>query len=135
MSAKPVPPIDPLAAPYWEGTAKGELRVQHCGACDARFLYAHALCPKCWTPDPAWDRVKGHGRIVAATIVHQAPYAAFAGDVPYAVLIVRLEEGPTLMANFVGDDPTAATIGRAVEVVFEQRGGVALPQFRLATPE
>jgi len=130
VSDKPVPTIGERALPYWEGTARGELRVQRCAACGERFLYAHALCPHCWTPDPGWETVSGRGRIQTMTIVHQAPYESFAGDVPYVVAIVRLDEGPQMMANIVDCDSMSVSIGQPVEVKFEMRGTVALPQFR-----
>lgn len=132
MSAKPVPPVSALAEPYWQGAAGGELRVQHCAACDARFLYARALCPRCWTPDPEWVAVSGRGTIATMTVVHQAPYAAFADDVPFVIAVIRLEEGPQLMANILGADPATLSIGHPVTVTFEQRGELFLPQFRPA---
>ena len=46
------------------------------------------------------------------TVVHPAPYASYAGDVPYAIAIIRLEEGPQLMANIVDCDP--ATIANTI---------------------
>lgn len=130
MSDKPIPSISQVAGPYWEGAVLGELRVHHCSACDARFLYARSLCPRCWTPDPGWETVSGRGRVQSFTVVAQAPYAAFADDVPYVVAIVRLDEGPTMMANIVDCDPATVAIGLPVEVTFERRGDVSLPQFR-----
>lgn len=131
MTAKPLPPVTALSAPYWRGTAAGELRVQHCRSCDHRFLYARALCPNCWRTDLEWEKASGRGAIMALTTVHQPPYAAFAEDVPYRIAIVRLEEGAQMMANIVGDRAPDAAIGDAVEVLFEQRGDIAVPQFRL----
>lgn len=130
MSDKPVPTITDLSAPYWEGAAEGELRVQQCAHCKARFLYAKSLCPKCWTPDPHWIRVSGRGRIQTMTIVNQAPYDSFAADVPYVIAIVKLDEGPQLMANIVDFDASPITVGQSVSVTFEKRGAITLPQFR-----
>lgn len=127
MTDKPVPQVSALSAPYWEGAASGELRVQHCRGCDARFLYARAICPECWKTDLEWEASAGRGHILSITTVHQAPFEAFAPDAPYHLAIVRLEEGAQLMAQIVGD--ADARIGDAVTVTFEQRGAVALPQF------
>jgi uncharacterized OB-fold protein len=60
------------------------------------------------------------------------PYEAFAGDVPYVIALVMLEEGVRMMANIIGIAPDEVTIDMPVEVFFEQRGDVALPQFRPA---
>jgi uncharacterized protein len=135
MMDKPVPCVSELTAPYWQGAAAHELRVQRCGQCERRFLYAHAWCPHCWAPDPEWVKVTGLATVVAATVVHQAPYEAFAADVPYAVVIVRLDEGPRMMANVVGCAPERVRIGMRVEVVFEARAEVTIPQFRPAGPQ
>lgn len=132
MSEKPVPTISDLAAPFWQGTAARELRVLRCRRCDHHFLYAHEWCPRCWAPEPQWAATAGLGTVVAATVVHQAPYAAFATDVPYVVAIVRLDEGPRMMANIVTRAPERVHIGLRVEVDFEMRGEIALAQFRPA---
>lgn len=130
MNDKPVPVVTDLSAPYWEGAAAGELRVQQCGHCKALFLYAKSLCPKCWTANPGWIRVSGRGHIKTMTIVSQAPYEAFASNVPYVIAIIRLEEGPQLMANIVDCELSSLSIGQSVSVTFEKRGSIAIPQFR-----
>ena len=55
---------------------------------------------------------------------------------PFTIAVVELEEGPRLMANIVECEPApeALTLDMALEVVFEERGGVTLPCFRPATP-
>jgi hypothetical protein len=65
------------------------------------------------------------------TIVHQPPSPAFA--VPYVLAVVELEEGPRMMCNIVDVDPRLVRCEMAVEVTFEPRGDVALPQFRPVT--
>lgn len=131
LPPKPQPVRSALNRPYWDGTASGVLRIQHCRACDARFLYARTLCPACWKSDLLWEAATGRGHILAITTVHQAPYAAFADDAPYRIAIIRLEEGAQLMANIIGAGAMDAVIGDPVEVTFEQRGDVVIPQFQL----
>jgi uncharacterized OB-fold protein len=48
------------------------------------------------------------------------------------IALVMLEEGVRMMANIIGIAPDEVTIDMPVEVFFEQRGDVALPQFRPA---
>lgn len=132
MSAKPQPEINTLNAPFWEGTAIGELRVRHCAKCDARFRFTHAWCPNCWAADPGWEVASGRGMVATFSIVHLAPYEAFKDVAPYVLALVDLDEGVRMMCNIVECDPHDVHIGMPVSVVFEDRGGIALPQFRPA---
>jgi len=45
---------------------------------------------------------------------------------------VQLEEGPRLMSNIVGieNTPENLVLDMPLEVTFEERGDIALPQFR-----
>jgi len=62
-------------------------------------------------------------------VVHQAPSPFFQERAPYVLAIVELEEGPRLMANIVGVEPGRVHIDMAVQVTFERRGEVSIPQF------
>jgi uncharacterized OB-fold protein len=130
MTPKPVPVVTELTRRYWEASSRGELVVQHCGECGEWFLYPRHWCPSCWAPEPPWETASGRGTVIACTTVHQAPYPAYEPDVPYVLAIVRLAEGAQLMANVVGCDPARVEVGTAVEVTFEDRQGIGVPQFR-----
>jgi uncharacterized OB-fold protein len=63
--------------------------------------------------------------------MHQVYHPAFAAEVPYAVIVVRLEEGPKVVSNLVGVKPHEIKCGMPVEVVFEKLNDqVTLPKFR-----
>ena len=132
MSNGPLPTLTPLNQVYWEGTAKRELRVRHCRACDARFRFVRSMCPVCWSEDLDWQVVSGRGKVVACTIVTSAPYESVADRVPYVLALIHLAEGPTMMANVVECAPEAVHVGMAVDLTFEARGEFTLPQFRPA---
>jgi hypothetical protein len=132
MIPKPVPTLTGLTRPYWEGASRGELMVQRCRCCDERFLYPRHWCPACWAPGPEWEPACGRGTVIACTTVHQAPYPAYEPEVPYVLAIVRLAEGAQLMANIIDCDPASVEVGTAVEVTFEARQGMHVPQFRPA---
>jgi uncharacterized OB-fold protein len=97
------------------------------------------MYPTPWSPfdysaQVTWEQVSGRGHIKSFSVVHQAPYEAYAADVPYVVAVIRLEEGAQLMANVLNCDPLSLQVGDAVRVVFEERaGGFKIPQFELAT--
>ena len=77
--------------------------------------------------------VSGAGVLRSFTVIRRAVSAAFTDDVPYAVALVALAEGPCLMTNIINCDPETLAIGQAVEVVFEPRGDLKLPQFQPVT--
>jgi uncharacterized OB-fold protein len=51
------------------------------------------------------------------------------------IAVVELEEGPRMMTNIVGvpADPAHLVLDMPLEVVFEPRGEVMLPQFKPQT--
>ena len=80
----------------------------------------------------------GKGAIYAYTIMYHAGDRRFAPAVPYASIIVELDEAPgALMAGNLLDVPyTEAKVGRRVEVTFQKlNDDITLPQFRLASQE
>jgi hypothetical protein len=80
-----------------------------------------------------WSQVSGRGTIHSYTVVRRAPGPAFAADVPYAVVLVDLAEGPRMLSNLVDADVEAIRIGDPVEVVFDAvTDDITLPRFRPA---
>jgi uncharacterized OB-fold protein len=78
-----------------------------------------------------WSQVSGRGTIHSYTVVRRAPGPAFAADVPYAVVLVELVEGPRMLSNLVSAEVDAIRIGDPVEVVFDAvTDEVTLPRFR-----
>ena len=107
-----------------------------CGGCGLVFFPPRQFCPGCWGEDLAWERMGGGGTVWTFTEVHVAFYDdTWAGDVPYVVAVVELDEGPRLLANIVEADTGSPAIGDRVESVFEERPeGVTLPMFRVPPP-
>jgi len=120
---------DPDSAPYWEGIAKGELRYQRCGDCDAAIFYPRSLCPACGAPEPAWRVSAGDGVVYAASVIHRAP-PAHKDDVPYVVALIDLAEGFRMMSRVVDCDPDTVAVGQNVRVVYrDDSSGSPLPYF------
>ena len=127
-----VPEETELTAPYWQGARDGELRLQRCDACAHTWHPPLPMCPACGGDDVTWCAAAGTGVVHSVTIAHQAAHPAFATRVPYAVVVVRLAEGPLVIGNVLDAAPDAISIGQAVQVAFEEIApGVVLPQFRL----
>ncbi len=80
----------------------------------------------------SWITAAGRGRLHTYLISHR-PAPGF-GEVPYAIAVVELEEGPRMMANLVGveNTPEALVLDMPLEVDFEERGDQSVPVFRPA---
>jgi len=132
MSGGPMPEVTPVNQAFWDGTAIGELRIRVCKACSTRFRFVSEWCPACWSTDLGWQAATGRGKVTAMTVVQMAPYESVAARVPYVLALIELSEGTTMMSNVVDCDPATVTIGMPVQVTFERRGELRLPQFRPA---
>ncbi|MBI2216093.1 MAG: OB-fold domain-containing protein [Candidatus Rokubacteria bacterium] len=128
---KPLPRVTSDNRPFWEATKRHELRLQRCGAC-GRFRYPPApVCPDCLSEDAEWTPVSGRGTVTTFIVMHKVYFQSFAGDVPYNVVQVELEEGPRLTANLVDVPNEGMTVGMPVEVVFDDvTPEITLPRFR-----
>lgn len=130
--AKPLPVITPELAPFFAAAKRRELRVQRCGTCGAMRFPARTICSECLSTDVDWVPVSGRGEIFSFNVMHQVYHPAFAEEVPYAVVVVRLAEGPKMISNLVGVPPHIVRIGMPVRVVFEDISDeVTLPKFAL----
>jgi uncharacterized OB-fold protein len=128
---KPLPRVNETTRPYWDAAREGRLLLQRCRACATWIHYPRAWCPACWSTNLEWSEASGRGHVVTYSVVHQAPFESYAAAAPYVLAVIRLEEGPQMMANVLDVDPKDVAIDMAVEVTFEKRQrGFAVPQFR-----
>jgi uncharacterized OB-fold protein len=130
MTERPVPVVDDLNRPFWEGVREGVLRLQRCGACRHLRYPIATVCPVCLSRDADWEQVSGRASVHSTVVFHQVYNPAFAEQGPYNVAIVELEEGPRLMSNVVGIPPSSVRVGDAVRMIAtEIADGVSIPQF------
>ena len=118
---------------FYAWCARGALRLRRCNACREWCHVPRVTCPNCASTDFAWEPVKGTGRLHTWTVVHRAMHPAFMGDVPYAVVVVELDEGPRIVSGMVDCPIEALEMEMPVEVVFERSdrwGDRVLPRFR-----
>ncbi|MEZ4334406.1 MAG: OB-fold domain-containing protein [Myxococcota bacterium] len=118
---------------FYAWCARGELRLRRCRACREWCHVPRVTCPNCASTEWAWERVKGTGRVFTWTVVHRAMHPAFADAVPYAVVVVELDEGPRIVSGLVDCRPEELVMEMPVEVVFEaddRLGERVLPRFR-----
>ena len=57
------------------------------------------MCARCGSLEWEWKESSGHGRIISWTVTHRPPLPLFKDCVPYATLIVEMDEGVRLVAG------------------------------------
>jgi uncharacterized protein len=82
-----------ITAEWYGYLARAELRFQRCEGCDAWRHPPRHLCPSCGSDSWRWEPAAGRGEVFSWTVTHQALHPGFADALPYAVLVVELEEG------------------------------------------
>jgi uncharacterized protein len=130
---------DEDAAPFWAGTARGELLVQECASCGAKRMPARPMCPACRSTETTWSPTSGRGAVWSFIVPHPPLLPAYAELAPYNAIVVALEEDPSI--RFVGNlvtsadgpineiDPATIAIGEPVRVVFAHVEDVSLPRW------
>jgi len=128
---KPIPEITEALRPFLAAARDGRLVVQRCSRCGHRRFPPREICSDCLGRDAEWVASSGRGTIISFNVMHQVYHPGFASEVPYAVVLVELEEGGRLLTNLIGCSPDRVRIGLPVEVQFEKRSEeISLPQFR-----
>ena len=97
------------------------------------------MCPVCRSLDDEWVAMSGAGTIWSFAVPHPPLLPAYAELAPYNVIVVALDEDPTI--RFVGNllarpdgpineiDPATIEIGEPVRVTFQQVDDVTLPRW------
>ncbi len=108
------PLVNRDSAYFWEGTAKGELRIQKCNVCGVLRHPPGPVCPSCHAMDRGYVVASGRGR-VHSFLVHHAPVVP-GKQLPLTLVLVELDEG----VRMVGEVGAEVAIGDEVEVWFDR---------------
>lgn len=130
---KPLPYPDAETRPYWDWAKRHELRMQRCADCGEVRFPPRPMCPACNSMRDEWTAMSGTGTIYSWVIVHPPVLPSFAADTPYAVVLVQLDDDPSLrLVGTVSDiahDELAA--GLPVEVWFDDvTDEITLPRWK-----
>jgi len=127
------------SAPFWAGTARGELLVQACADCGRWRFPPRPMCPHCRSTATKWEAASGNATIWSYVVPHPPLLPAFAELAPYNVIVVALDDDPkirmvgNLLATPDGPineiDPATIEIGEPVRVVFQELEDVTFPRW------
>lgn len=98
---------------FFEEARAGRLTGIRCGRCGELAIPPKEFCPACH--ERAWESVPldGHGTIASFTVIRVPPRGR-AAEAPYAVAVVRLNEGVSLLGRIVDIPLDALKIGLPV---------------------
>ena len=125
-----LPEPTPETRHFWDGCKAGELRLQRCTACRQTYFPPRAFCPKCASREVEVYAASGRG-VLWSYVINHRPRADM-GTEPYAIAVVKLEEGPTMMTNIVDcpQTPEALQLDMPLKVRFaKQTDDITLPLF------
>jgi uncharacterized OB-fold protein len=100
--------------------AAGTLCVQRCTSCGRWRQPPRRFCARCASDEARFEPVSGIGRVLSFAVSHRSLDPAWAESVPFATLVVELEEGPRVVAATTLI-PGQITIGLPVQVRIEAR--------------
>ncbi len=135
---RPIPVPDQWTQPFCDAAKREVLELQRCQSCGHFQHPPYPTCLNCMSIDLKFEPVGGAGTIYAYTFMYHTGDKRFASAVPYASIVVELDDAPgaLMAANLLGVPHTEAKVGRRVEMVFEpQNDEITLPQFKLAEGE
>ncbi len=115
----------------------GRIAVQECSACGALQHPPEEICAACGDMAFTSRTLAPTGTVHSYTIVHHAANGALAPSIPYAVVLVALDDAPEVrvVGNLLDAAVEDVVIGLPVEAVWEERSTddgetIRLPQWR-----
>ena len=114
-----LPALDDLNRAWFTA---GRIRVQACDGCGALQHPPDEVCGSCQGTKFSWRDCSGEGRVESVAVVHHPVHPALADKVPYAVVVVSLDDAPGVnaMGNVLNRAPADVKIGQRVRAVFEE---------------
>jgi uncharacterized OB-fold protein len=127
---RPVPAPDASSKPFFDATLRGELLLQHCGACGRWMWPVKVRCIDCLSDQLQWEPASGLGTLYSFTLVHQRVDPSFTDETPYNLALVDLDEGVRVHSAIVGVPDEDLRIGMRLSVVFVPASeDLAVPMF------
>lgn len=130
---RPLPTITADHEQFWRASKARRMELQKCDRCGRFWYYPGPVCHYCSSTEFTWTPVSGRGTIYSFSVLHRAKGNPFENDVPIAIILVRLEEGPVMMSNLVDYEEADLAIDAPVVVDYDDVDDVVtVPVFRPA---
>lgn len=132
-SQVPLPQPDEFSEPFWSGCAEQRLVFQRCLTCGTFQDVPRLCCANCRAGEFEWVESMGAGRVFTYTIVHHPPSPAMINEVPFVVVVVKLDDcgGVLLVSNLVGETAGDVAVDLPVRLCWDDEAVASLPRFEL----
>jgi len=118
---------------FWDGTARGELRIQRCRGCGTLRHPPGPMCPACGADKPEYLLAAGTGEVYSYVVHHHPPVPGH--QAPFVIALVQLTEGVRMVGELLGVDPDEVRVGMPVRAEFVKvDGDLTLPAWREDRP-
>lgn len=95
--------VTKIVSEFREGLAAGELLVQQCNSCGKSNMWPRYACPHCQSEELGWLKSAGVGSLHSFCVLRQGAPEGFEQDIPYAIGVVKLDEGVQLAVRLQPD--------------------------------
>jgi uncharacterized OB-fold protein len=102
---------------------EGKLMAARCNKCSKILLPPRPICNTCFNKNFRWVELKRRGRLLTYTIIHVAP-KQFEPLAPYAVGIVKLNDGPQLLGMIRDVELDNLKVGANMTIDFEKTSNI-----------
>jgi len=103
---------------FYKFVSERKLMAAKCKKCGTMLLPPRPMCTKCFSSDLEWVELKNKGKLLTYTVIHVSS-KQFESLIPYAVGIVKLEDGPKLPGMIQWVEPEKISVGMSLEVDFD----------------
>ncbi|MEM6461085.1 MAG: Zn-ribbon domain-containing OB-fold protein [Pseudomonadota bacterium] len=124
----PGPTVTEQTRPFWTAAADGKLLIQRCRSCGHAVFYPRSHCSACWSEDLSWVEARGTGRLKSYSVVHKPGHPGWRKAAPYIIVLVALDEGPTMLSHLIGSTDGLA-VGDRLQLRPTAVGDRVLPFF------
>jgi uncharacterized protein len=108
---------NPIRDAFREGLGRGELLLQKCSDCSQLNMYPRHACPHCQSLALGWQKSAGKGVLHSFTVLLAGAPEGFSQDLPYALGVIKLDEGVQMLARLLPDPDGAWNSYRCDEPV------------------
>ena len=128
---KPLPEPRGLTQEFYDWCKKHELRFQRCSDCNVWRHVPREMCADCGSWNWQWAQSSGRGKLFTWTVAERPLHAGFVDAVPYASVVVEMDEGVRIVSEVVDQAPSDLQMDMPVEVTFDDvTDEITLPKFR-----
>ena len=113
---------------FWDHCDKEQLVCERCSNCQKFRFPPRPMCPHCHSTKRELVPLSGKGEVYSWTVVWRPQTPEF--TVPYAAVIMRMDEGYDFLSNMIECEPDSIHVGMRAKVAFHKlNDDITLPYF------